>query len=204
MQSLAMQNLKTFSNLQVHDGNRDAVEMAKLFVNKWPSVRKGLLFIGPPGTGKTHLAAAIGNEIGGTWINANQLIADLRPGGKINQAKQNAEKCYGECHGHCGVVLYKSRPTGACRYCNAASREVLPGISNARLLIIDDLGTHKPSDWAAEQLYMLFDTRTQPVIATSNYDLGELSERLGHERLVSRLIGLAAQIKVSGEDWRLK
>lgn len=204
MPNSATQDRRIFSDIQVHEGNREAVRLAKLFVQKWPDVRKGLFFIGPPGTGKTMLAKAIHQEIGGTWVSANQLLADLRPGGKIKQAKESAERCYAECRGHCGVVLYRSRPVGACRYCNAVSREVLPGISDARLLFVDDLGTHKPTDWAAEQLYMLFDYRVMPVIATSNYEPGELTERLGHDRIVSRIVGLAAVQKITGEDWRMK
>lgn len=204
MQTLATQDRRTFCDVVVHDGNRRAVELAKLFVQKWPDVRKGLFFIGPPGTGKTMLANAIYSELGGKWINVNELINDLRPGGKIHQAKQSAERCYSECYGSCGVVRYKSTPTGACLYCNVVSKGALPGIPNDGLLILDDLGTHKPSEWASEQLYMLFDTRVAPVIATSNYKLEELPERLGHDRLVSRMMGLSAPVQVTGDDWRLR
>lgn len=194
----------TFENLIVHDGNREAARLAIAFADRWPDVKKGLLFMGPPGTGKTHLAAAIHDRIGGTWVNANQLIADLRPGGKIQQAKAAAEKCFGECHGHCGVRLYGSRPTGACRYCHVVSGAVLPGISDAPLLFLDDLGTHKPSDWAAEIIYSLLDERLGPVVATTNYSLEELADRLGHDRIVSRLCGLAHVQHVSGDDWRVR
>lgn len=201
--SAAASALMTFDTLEIHDGNREAVTMARAFVERWPNVRKGLLFVGPPGTGKTHLAAAIRHEVGGTWVNASQLIADLRPGGKIQQVKAAAEKCFGECHGHCAVRLYRSRPTGACKYCNAVSRVVMPGISDAHLLFLDDLGTHKPSDWAAEIIYGILDERVGPVVATTNYSLEDLADRLGHDRIVSRLCGLAHVQQVTGNDWRV-
>jgi len=171
---------------------------------KWPDVGKGLLFIGPCGTGKTHLAAAIYRALGGAWVNVNQLIANLRPMGKIHQARESAGRCYAAIHGNCGVINYRYKPTGACCYCPAVARTTLPGISDAPILYLDDLGTHKPSDWAAEMIYGILDERTAPVVATTNYNLTELAERLGHDRIVSRLCGLAHVQQVTGDDWRLK
>ncbi|HBX22969.1 MAG TPA: hypothetical protein DEF34_04970 [Desulfotomaculum sp.] len=194
----------TFENLTVHAGNQKAAGMARYFVKRWPDVRKGLLLTGPPGTGKTLLATAIYNQLGGAWVNVSQLIADLRPMGRIHQARQNAGRCYATIHGNCGVINHKYSPAGVCRYCPAVNRATLPGISDAPVLYLDDLGIHKPSDWAAEIIYGILDERAAPVVATTNYKLDELSQRLGHDRIVSRLCGLAHVQQVTGADWRMK
>ncbi len=194
----------TFKNLKIHAGNQEAACMARDIVKKWPDVRKGLLLTGPPGTGKTFLAAAIYQELGGAWVNVSQLIAGLRPLGKIHQARESAGRCYAAIHGNCGVIKYKYSPNGVCRYCPAVASTTLPGISDAPILYLDDLGTHKPSDWAAEIIYGILDERTAPVVATTNYNLAELTDRLGHDRITSRLCGLARVQQLTGDDWRLK
>lgn len=77
----------------------------------------------------------------------------------------------------------------------------------APLTVLDDLGTAKPSEFVAERIYMLLNYRLEaelPVIATTNYSLGELEERLGHGRIVSRLVGMCDIYKLEGQDWRLK
>jgi DNA replication protein DnaC len=57
------------------------------------------------------------------------------------------------------------------------------------LLLLDDLGAEKPSEWTGEQLTSIIDTRWanhRPIIATSNLNLPALSEAIG-ERAYSRL-----------------
>ncbi len=60
--------------------------------------------------------------------------------------------------------------------------EVLQHISTARCLIVfDDLGTENPTDWAAEQLYRVFDRRSDgrlPTIITTNQLLARLDGRI--------------------------
>ena len=51
----------------------------------------------------------------------------------------------------------------------------------AALVVLDDLGTENPTDWAAEQLYLVLDSRYDlrlPTIITTNRELGALDARI--------------------------
>lgn len=91
-------------------------------------------------------------------------------------------------------------------------REVYQSYANCGLLVLDDLGKGSASEWAAERVYMLLDHRYShqlPTIITSNYDLGELAERLAsdaqtRESIVSRIAGMCKGYKLAGRDRRKK
>ena len=192
---------KTFDNLTTHEGNSDTVKRAKEFCLKFPDAKKGLLFMGQAGTGKTHLAQAIANRVGKGvyWASMSDLLAELRPGSATQTKMELAEKCFQGCHGHCSVKQYQSKLKGG--------HPILGRAAESPLLILDDLGTSKPTDWVADQVYMLLNQRIElelPVIGTTNYTLEELEDRLGHDRSVSRLVGLCEVHELTGDDWRLK
>ena len=203
---------KNFDALNEHEGNKKAVFLAKKFCEKYPNVDRGLMFMGPAGTGKTHLAQAIANHIGSGvyWASMSELLAELRPGSGTQKAIEVAEKCFHECNGFCSIVQYRSKPSGNCLFCQVVlkgKQPILGHAATAPLLILDDVGTDKPTDWVATQVYMLLQQRTEnglPVIATTNYSLDQLKERLGHDRSPSRLSGLCYPQEVTGDDWRLK
>ncbi len=72
-----------------------------------------------------------------------------------------------------------------------SASELLDAARNAHLLIFDDIGSEKPTEWTMGTLYELINSRIEdvrPTIVTSNYapDSTELVKALG-ERLVSRL-----------------
>lgn len=72
------------------------------------------------------------------------------------------------------------------------------------LLILDDIGAEKPSEWVQEQLTWLINervTRDATTILTSNYSLVELEQRLG-SRLVSRLHERLVDVPLYGADRR--
>lgn len=79
-------------------------------------------------------------------------------------------------------------------------------LANRGVLIIDDLGAEKSSEFVSEAVYKIINKRYEemlPTIITSNLDLGELAERVG-DRISSRIAEMNDVIKLDGADRRLK
>jgi len=79
------------------------------------------------------------------------------------------------------------------------------------LLVLDDIGAEKPTEWASEQLAGLVENRNGRLwtIYTSNYAPSALLERLARDdevigkRIVSRIQQAAVRIHLDGADRRL-
>lgn len=139
----------TFDGLTVDESNREKIQKAKAFAEN-PGA--GLFICGEFGTGKTWLAAAVGNAFAqkrkrvlfGTFSGiTNKLIA--------------AQK-YGTFFTEWEIYAHK-----------------------ADLLIIDDIGKEKPTEWKLQILFDLIDERGGaglPTVFTSNYSLAMLCERI--------------------------
>jgi len=73
------------------------------------------------------------------------------------------------------------------------------------LLVFDDIGAEKLSEWVSETFYLIINRRYEemiPTIFTSNLDIGQLAERIG-DRTVSRIVEMCDIIKLDGQDRRL-
>lgn len=67
----------------------------------------------------------------------------------------------------------------------------LQTLQEVDLLVIDDIGVEKYTEWSFTQLYLLLDYRYMqmlPTWYTSNFSLEELATRLPDERIMSRLL----------------
>jgi len=74
------------------------------------------------------------------------------------------------------------------------------------ILILDDIGASKTTEWVVERLYLILNRKYEdmiPIIFTSNCDLKSLSEQVG-ERVTSRIAGMTAKIEIDGDDKRIK
>lgn len=76
----------------------------------------------------------------------------------------------------------------------------LSKLASVDVLIIDDLGTQRTTDWNYDLLYYLIDQRynstEKRTIFTSNFDLEELSNKLGDTRITRRISQMAEVSKI--------
>jgi len=86
--------------------------------------------------------------------------------------------------------------------------EFLDSVNRADLLILDDLGTERASEYMNEQVYSVIDGRYRtgnPLIVTTNLSLADMLEcRDNRKRIYDRIMEMCYPIKFSGESRRKK
>jgi DNA replication protein DnaC len=170
----------TYENEKLQRACRKAQEFAAAF----PVVDKGLLFIGPPGIGKTHVAVSVLREVvlkgmRGVYYDTRSLLSTIRS--TYNPVTR------------------------------ASEAEVLDEVMRAELLVLDDLGAERLTDWVEETMHLIVNTRyneKRPTVFTTNYedvsdvgDLDSLLVRVGY-RLHSRLREMCEFLEYDGPDYR--
>lgn len=89
---------------------------------------------------------------------------------------------------------------------NADGMTAVEKARTADVLVLDDLGAEKYSEWAEAALFSIIDdryVRMAPIIITTNLTLDEISARLG-DRIASRLAHMCTTLELSGNDRRLQ
>ena len=82
--------------------------------------------------------------------------------------------------------------------------EELEMVSKCRLLIIDDIGSEKLTEWVRERIVSIIHTRVSnglSTIYTSNLSPDELKEEMG-DRISSRILGGSCVVEITGADRR--
>jgi DNA replication protein DnaC len=77
-------------------------------------------------------------------------------------------------------------------------------VNNCNLLIIDDIGSEKLTEWVRERIVSIIHTRVSnglSTIYTSNLSPEELKEEMG-DRIASRILGCSSIVEITGSDRR--
>lgn len=149
--------------------------------------RNGLFIAGSYGTGKTHLAAAIANQLidGGTACICMTMIDMLE---RIRRTYQAAGS-------------------------EADEAMILNQYEQVPLLIIDDIGSEQPTEWAVSKIFAIINARYEgymPTIITTNYSGEELVRRMTPEggddrnarKTIDRLKETCVGIDMTWNSWR--
>jgi DNA replication protein DnaC len=179
------------------DGPHRALAPARMaackFVEEYPVDNTGLLLIGSIGVGKTHLAVGITRELV-VSKSIPCLFYDYR---ELLKQIQNS---------------YNSSV-------QATELEVLRPVFETEVLVLDELGAVKPTEWVWDTVSLILNTRyndNRTTIITTNFDdrpaaavAGPrgaardetLGDRIG-ERMRSRLHEMCRIVRMDGQDFR--
>ena len=86
-------------------------------------------------------------------------------------------------------------------------QEILERYTEVDLLVLDDFGVEKITDWSFQMLYILINRRYEymkKTIYTSNFNLEQLAEKLGDDRIPSRIQEACEEINLKGKNFRSK
>lgn len=161
---------RTFENYRVesdseNDPQFQALKRAKAFAEKFPKAMElgaSFVFCGKPGTGKTHLACAIGNHVMNNFGNSVSFVT-------VFEVIQRVKATYG----------------GG----DKSESDVMRSFAQVDLLILDEVGVQFGTEFEKVIITDIINRRysdMRPTIIMSNLTSDELSEYLG-VRVVDRM-----------------
>jgi DNA replication protein DnaC len=171
--------------------------IAKTFVNTYPvdTAGKGLLFVGSAGLGKTHLAVGV----------LQGLLKDRGARGLFCDYS----------------ILAKNIQWTFDQKSSTSEQELLEPVQKAEILVLDDLGALRPTEWVLDNISAILRYRYNnelSTIITTNYQCrpagnGEqtdleraakaqtLGDRIG-DQMLSRVEAMCLQVPMDGNDFR--
>ncbi len=182
-------SIHNFYNVEHEASKYLALDWSRKFIEEYLGAGqedgRGLLFIGPVGVGKTHLAAGILREL----ILRYGVRGLFYPFGMLLKEIQNSYNAVSQ----------------------TSELGVLQPVFDADVLVLDELGASKPTDWVRDTMMQIINTRYNDkriTVFTTNYrderqnDKTEtLEDRIG-SALRSRLYEMCKAVVIEGEDYR--
>lgn len=176
--------------IDIYDSNGDrevaskAKTICKKFVEEFDTFEKhekGLyLYSYTKGSGKTRLAVAIGNALIDLYQKRVKFVTTTRVIDEIKASFNPVDKD------------------------DFTSIQYMNAITSIDVLILDDIGTEKLSDWVNEKFYEIINQRMlnkKITIFTSNCTVSELKH---DDRIKSRINGMSYMVKCPEQDIRCK
>jgi DNA replication protein DnaC len=162
-------------------------EASRIIENYLELDGRGLVLVGPVGVGKTHLAVAILQEL----IDRYQVRGLFYQFGALLRRIQDSYNPISQ----------------------TSELAVLGPVFEAEVLVLDELGASKPTDWVRDTMMQIINTRYNDkrlTIFTTNYsdkrknekDPTELLEDRVGVALRSRLYEMCKTVEIEGEDYR--
>lgn len=175
---------QTLEGFITNETNKNMKYVAQSFIQRFKNTKTGIIFVGKNGTGKTHIATAIANEL------RKENIPIIF--GTLTELVEKYNKSYKE---HTEIELTKL-------------------YTKVDLLIIDDLGVETMNDWMLSKLFIIVNERMKnelPIIITTNYELEQLKQRLSipnkvcktTDSIISRLYQMCYRVECKGNDYRM-
>ena len=169
---------------------------------------RGYFFSGKPGTGKTHLLAAM----------FKKTVLDMQPELYTPESRTPwrhpvySDFTYPMPHYDNDFPVFISAPELLVsikatfnQRDGLTEKDIIDKYSEAAVLFLDDLGAEYSTEWATGVMFLLIDRRYNAQLRThitSNLSLEELAGRL-NDRVTSRIAGMCHVVKMSGRDRRL-
>lgn len=175
------QKAYTFENTD-KDTDDNTLRKAKNYVKHFKEMRKdniGLLLYGNVGSGKTYIACSI----------ANAIISEYSYSVKMRNFAQ---------------ILNDLQKGGF----NLDRNEYIESITSPTLLILDDFGIERNTEYALEQIYNVINARylkERPTIITTNLNFKDIEAEQDDvmlNRIYSRIIEMCLPLRVTGIDRR--
>ena len=174
-----------FKNAELQDSSN----VVQNYFEKKEYEKKGLFLFGSAGVGKTHNVYALAKSL--LKKNMDVRVFNLPRLLNVIRASFSKQEIYNEDTDDYSCAFIKDMAD-------------IEKLIDLEVLIVDDIGAEKPSDWVAETLYYLINSRYENMkttIFTSNLNLDELEDRIG-DRIVTRIIEMCNVYEMKGENKR--